>query len=617
MDKIASTCTRCRAMKMRCDGKDPCGPCSRARTKVTCNYVSTSTAVYVSELRKGAACSACRRKKKKCSGNWPCLACVAARKKDDCKFDENSQLSSARALIERTRELEKLLHQAKQMTPDFLDYQLDPGVLNELDQLGFASDPMPLTIRKDGEAVISSNEAGPSSDPILKPVSFELLPVTLGHDTAGNPNLGGSLDVVSHLGVTPETEEQKLFRLSVLFLKVYLLPTLNLPRSRNLFLQAAPQVGFSLSLKKLDAIAKGDMTGLVVHPVLVHVSHLWGYFLDFQIQNGTLVRFEIEEESAHMRLIQGSLNGMFGPAPTPITSLITYNTVSTYFFKKGLLNRGQEYLAAASKVALEHDMDLACLGTVYSEKIDQGFSVFPNNDDDEMRAIFSHLIYIGTATHLVKLSPLVVDARLVDTFNLLTSTQAATSTHVDVNFMRAKSVRLFAETRQLTSTWNGSASSPSPPPLWFDRYWKLIEQIHSHIGLLQPAALKVSFIPDYHIVGLVLKHSTILALAALADLHAIFAPSHPESSRRYRDALTETVSISSTFSSDDFQYLGPILSLCWTVATQGIIENRIVYENQNSIITTIRQCNQNLKQAFLEQNAFMPDLIERTMDRPT
>jgi hypothetical protein len=77
-------------------------------------------------------------------------------------------------------------------------------------------------------------------------------------------------------------------------------------------------------------------------------------------------------------------------------------------------------LAAASKAALEHDMDLACLGNVYSEKIDQGFSVFPNNDDDEMRATFSHLIYLGTAAHLIVKSPLVVDARLVDTFNLLT-----------------------------------------------------------------------------------------------------------------------------------------------------------------------------------------------------
>ncbi|KAJ7284501.1 hypothetical protein C8J57DRAFT_1216930 [Mycena rebaudengoi] len=513
----------------------------------------------------------------KCSGNWPCLACVAARKEDDCKFDDNSQLSSTRALIERTRELEKLLYQAKQMTPDFLDYQLDPGVLNELDQLGFASDPVALTIREDAEAV-ASNEVGPS---FLKPVSFDLPPITLAHDTVGHPDLGVSLDVIPNFGVTTETEEEKLFRL------------------RALFLQVAPQYGFSLSLKKLDAIAKGDMTGLVVHPVLVHVCHLWGHFLDFPKQNGTLADFEIEELT-HMRLIQGSINGMFGPAPTPITSLITYMTVSCYFFRKGLPNRGQEFLANASNAALEHDMDLACLGNVYSEKIDQRFSVFPNNDDDEIRATFSHLIYIGTVVHLTMKSPLVVDARLVDMFNLLMSTQAATSTHVDVNFMRAKSIRLFAETRQLTSTWNGSASSPSPPALWFDRYWKLIEQIHLHIGLLQPAALKVSFIPDYHSIGLFLKLSTILALAALADLHAIFAPSHPESSRRYRDTLTETVSISSTFSSDDFQYLSPILSLCWTVATQGILENRIVYENQNSIVTTIRQCNQNLKQAFVD-----------------
>ncbi|KAJ7272912.1 hypothetical protein C8J57DRAFT_262037 [Mycena rebaudengoi] len=592
MDKKALTCARCRAMKIRCDGKDPCGPCSRARTAVTCNYTnapSRPTTVYVPELRKGAACSACRRKKKKCSGDWPCLACVAARKEDDCKFDDGSQLSSTRALIERTRRLEKLLYHAKQITPDFLDHQLGPGVLNELDQLGFASDPVrliqredaegavlneldqlglasdpvSLTTREDAEAVASINEAGPSDPTFINPVSFDLLPVTLVQDAVGNLDLGHSLDVVP---VRTETEEEKLFRL------------------RALFLQAAPQYGFSLSQKKLDAIAKGDMTGLVVHPVLV---------------------FEIEKELTYMRLIQRSLNGMFGPAPDPVTSLITYTTVSTYFFKKACPDRGEEFLAAASKTALEYDMDLACLGNVISDKIDQvpGFSVFPSNNADEMRAAFSHLIYVGSVIHLLVKSPLVVDARLVDKFSLLMSTRVAT--HVDMNFMRAKSVRLFAETLQLTSTWNGSALGSSSPILWFERYWKLIEQIHSHIALLQPASLMVSFIPDYRTIGLSLKLSTILALAALANLHATFAPSHSESSRRYRDAITEIVSISSTFTPGDFQFLTPILSLCWTVATQGILENRIVYENQQSIITTIRQCNQNLKQAWADLDDIM------------
>ncbi|KAJ7267148.1 hypothetical protein C8J57DRAFT_360314 [Mycena rebaudengoi] len=575
----ASTCARCRAMKIRCDGKDPCGSCSRARIEVTCNYTNTPTTVHRSELRKGAACTACRRKKKKCSGDWPCYACVAARKEDDCKFDDGSQFSLTRSLLERTRQLEKLLYRAKRVPPDTLDHQLSPEVLIELDQLGSTSElAAPLTIREDAEVTASSNDAGPSDPTFLTADSFDLLSVTLVHDTVGHPNLGDSLDVVSNLGVTPESEEDKLFRL------------------RALFLETAPQYGFSLSLKKLDAIAKGDMTGLVVHPVLVHVCHLWGYLLDFMRRTQIVVGFEIEEESAQINLIKGSLNGMFGPAPNPVTSLLTYTTLSLYFLKKVQVDRGQEFLVAASKTALEHDIDLACLGNISSDEINHGFSAFPINDADEMRAVFSHLIYVGFSVHFTVNAPIMVDARLVDKFSLLMNTQVAT--HVDMNFMRTKSVLLFAETRQLTSTWNGSPLGPPAPTLWFDRYWKLIEQIHSHIGVLQPAVLKLSFLPNYHTIELILQLSTIVALAALADLHATFAPGHPESSRRYRDTLIEIVSISSTFTSDDFRFLAPILSLCWTVATQGILENRIVYENQNSIITTIRQCNQNLKQAF-------------------
>jgi hypothetical protein len=106
-----------------------------------------------------------------------------------------------------------------------------------------------------------------------------------------------------------------------------------------------------------------------------------------------------------------------------------------------------------------------------------------------------------------------------------------------------------------------SKIGPSPPTLWFGRYWKLIKPLHLHIGHLQSAVLKVSFSANYYSAGLVLKLSTILALAALADLHATFTPSHPESSRRYRDTLIKIVSVSSTFASDDFQSLTPILSV--------------------------------------------------------
>jgi hypothetical protein len=59
------------------------------------------------------------------------------------------------------------------------------------------------------------------------------------------------------------------------------------------------------------------------------------------------------------------------------------------------------------------------LGNAYSDEINHEFSVFPINDADEMRAVFSHLIYTGTAIHLLVKNPLLVDPRLVDKFRLL------------------------------------------------------------------------------------------------------------------------------------------------------------------------------------------------------
>jgi hypothetical protein len=106
-----------------------------------------------------------------------------------------------------------------------------------------------------------------------------------------------------------------------------------------------------------------------------------------------------------------------------------------------------------------------------------------------------------------------------------------------------------------------------------------------------------------------------MAFTALADLHGIFAPSHVESSRRYRDTIVEIVSISSTFSMDDCQYLDPILpvrsfsaefvchslwdpQLCWSVATKRILDSEVLYDNQESIIAVIRACNHNLQQVL-------------------
>ncbi|KAJ7118920.1 hypothetical protein C8R44DRAFT_789641 [Mycena epipterygia] len=553
MDKAAkaSTCARCRSKKIRCDGQHPCGPCAKARVDVECTFTAPTTPSGP-ELRKGAACSACRRKKKKCSGDWPCRTCVLSKKEDDCKYDDGSQLSFTRVLIERTLELEQLLSEAKQAPPTALSYAVGPDFSAELDEL-LSSNYLVKDLFLEDPASLSDMVA---PDPFPNPFNYPE-PV---------------------YGALVEAPADKMLRL------------------RKMFLSKGSQIGFMLPAHKLSAIAAGDMSGKVVHPVLVHVCHLWGYMLDYQQQNNTWTYApdNNSDEVAQMRLVLGSLAGMLGPAPNPVTTLLTYFSVSLYFFHKGDFNRGQEFLTVASNTAMTHDLDLAALANIPVEGENKGmYSLYPLTDADELRSAYSHLIYLGTSAQVVLTAPPVIDPRLLEKFDLLMNTQV---THtVDLNFLRAKIIRLLTQTRQLTATWH---SGQKPSPSWFEKYWKLVEQLHTHVSILGPVQLRVSFIPDAHTTELGLKLCSTMALAALADLHGIFSPFHAESSRRYRDAVLEIVSISSTFSMDDCQYLDPILPLCWSVATKRILDNEVVYENQESIITAIRACNQNLQQAL-------------------
>ncbi|KAJ7144927.1 hypothetical protein C8R43DRAFT_1013515 [Mycena crocata] len=572
MDKAAktSTCGRCRTKKIRCDGQEPCGPCSRARADVNCSYAAAPTVSHGPELRKGAACSACRRKKKKCSGDWPCRTCIVSKKEDDCKYDDGSQLSFTRALIERTLELEQLLSEAKQAAPTSSGYAVGADLSAELDQLLSST------------SVVPPQHAVFEKDPYLNDLVSPIM---------GVPSQVEEPFDFTEGGYNPAVEQSPIFPA----VQVVESPAEKLLRLRKLFLSKRLQFGFILSTRKLEALIVGDDSGVSVHPVLIHVCHLWGYMFDYyeRAHTWTYAPDKNGDEVAQMRLILGSIAGMLGPPPDAVTTLLTYVAVSLYFFHKADFSRGQEFLLVASNTAITHDIDLAALTSVSSENDIKGmYSIDPLNDADELRSVFSHLIYVAVSAQVVLTAPSVIDPRLLEKFDLLMNTKVTHS--ADTNFLRAKSIRLLTQTRRLTSAWNNG----QPPPSWFEEYWKLVEHLSTHIGNLNPVQLRASFIPDAHKTELVLKLSSTMTLTALADLHGIFAPSHVESSRRYRDAVVEIVSISSTFSMDDCQYLDPILPLCWSVATKRILDSQVVYENQDSIIAAIRACNSNLTQVL-------------------
>ncbi|KAJ7771458.1 hypothetical protein B0H16DRAFT_1513611 [Mycena metata] len=559
-----ATCGRCRNKKIRCNGQRPCDKCLRARVGIECRAAPAVS--HTPELRKGYACSACRRKKKKCSGEWPCRTCIISKKEDDCKFDDGSELSFTRALIERTLELEQLLSAAKSPPPNF---SVGADLSAELDEL-LASNPAVVAEPLDKQPLLDNLTA---------------MATLLREDETLN-----YLETAAALPPLPtppvvESPEEKMLRL------------------RKLFLVKEFQLGFTLPPHKVAALIAGDLSGTVVHPVLIHVSHLWGYMLDYfdQKRSWAYAPNEDGDEVEQMRLILGSLAGEFGPPPDPFTRFLAYQGVCFYFYHKNEFQRGQEFWTLASDTVLKHDLDLA-LTVPPVEDETTTYSLRPLTDANELRAAFSTLIYVALDTELVLSAPPIIQPRLLAKFDQLMDTHVVNN--ADLSFVRTKSIRLLAQTRRLTTAWDaGKAQGQSPAAPWFENYWKLIEQLNTHIGRLNHIHLRVSFIPDAHTAELQMKLCLIVAIAALADLHGIFAPSHVESSRRYRDTVVEIVSISSTFTIDDCRYLDAILSFCWSVATKRILSNEVVYENQQPIIAAIRACNSNLQQML----PYVPD----------
>ncbi|KAF7294570.1 hypothetical protein MIND_00993500 [Mycena indigotica] len=560
--KPISTCARCRAKKIKCDGEQPCGPCSRARIEVDCNYTVVPNLSHGPELRKGAACTACRRKKKKCSGDWPCRTCVASKKEDECKFNDNSQMSFTRALIERTLELEQLLAQAKTAPQPESTYPQGTSV--QLDEMFAAHSPPPPTSRMyfDARNISTPSAVGPP-------------PVYMADDS----ELDYSYQAISPSTSLPpasETLEEKMLRL------------------RKKFLAKRLQFGFVLPAHKFQAIVHGDLSGTVVHPVLVHLCHLWGAMLDYceTHQTWTYATDRNGDEVMHMRLVLGGIEGMLGPPPDLSTRVLVHLSLSLYFFHKQDFQRGQEFLSIAGQAALENDMDLAVLNSTPINDGNSGsgmYSLLPITEADELRSVFSKLIWVGLSSKIVIGTPYDIDQRLVSSFERLLPSKLPNN--ADINFQRAKSNLLLRRTRQLTTSWSNSQATPTA---WFDEYWRLIEQLHGYLGFLNPVQIRVSFMPESHTTDIVLKLCLTMALTSLADLYGVFAPNHPESSSRYRDAVLEIVSISSTFTLEDCYHLDPILPVCWAVATKRILDNTVVYENQQSLIEAIRSCNQNL-----------------------
>ena len=163
--------------------------------------------------------------------------------------------------------------------------------------------------------------------------------------------------------------------------------------SRSVFLAHGMQLGVSMTSVKMDALIRGDITGAVVHPSIIHIAHLWGTALSGKYH----VPAHVDEEIMHFGLVFEALDKM---PPNIVTLLQVYSLMGLYFLFKRDISRGREFLLKASNVVLQYNLHIRSPGKHRSGDCMASPLVVATEIDEEMNAL-CQLLYIDKVSNLL------------------------------------------------------------------------------------------------------------------------------------------------------------------------------------------------------------------------
>ncbi|KAJ7679452.1 hypothetical protein DFH06DRAFT_1316356 [Mycena polygramma] len=327
---------------------------------------------------------------------------------------------------------------------------------------------------------------------------------------------------------------------------------------RNLFLNHCWHYGLNVTAEKRDALSRGDTSGHVVHRVLVHVCQLLGYHLANRFPSSThqgpTAGREAEQAMLIFDILQGSVD-----VPDPTTSMQVYNLLGGYYAMKGDLPIFTQLFEKLGKLVLQSSsiigLDEGALELDPASQV-APVSCCPQGSTQEARSAFSSMIFIELTVSLVPETPPILDPSLLAKFRRLAAIHRRDT---ELNFVRARSALFLYDTQHLVAEWSKLNFDNPSRTVWSKRYWHLIEDIHAHLAVINTPLIEVSFIHAAQVFTL--KTCIIIALAALADLYALFAPFQPESLRQRNAVVDEIAGITSMFIGSDFDYLDRTLGV--------------------------------------------------------
>lgn len=173
--------------------------------------------------------------------------------------------------------------------------------------------------------------------------------------------------------------------------------------------------------EKLDAIACGDLSGRIVHPIFVHIAHTMGcvYYRD-----GHGKRVPSDLEATYYQLVLRCLEDR--ESFTPVESLQAYIFLGNYLYLVNQFRAAWDYGTKAYDVILDEDMHITLpspdwLGSSTRQHMAQGRygHVQALDEADEKRSALCYSMHADLSAMLIWSRPLVIPHHLDDDFRNL------------------------------------------------------------------------------------------------------------------------------------------------------------------------------------------------------
>ncbi|KAJ7847718.1 hypothetical protein B0H14DRAFT_2769382 [Mycena olivaceomarginata] len=465
------TCRVCHQRKVFlgsvCDGLNPCGSCTRARKPLVCEYFDPS-ARENTELPKGAR--AYSNTRRSATGLGHAVTCKNSSHSDACEYREQGSLREPR-------------HERIVRTDRIVPIEL--------------SDPPPsVAISAPVESTNTSADGTlTQTDPCLDSIAN----TTTIYDSDG-------CDKPPALPVMPGSEDDLATELSTV---------------RSLFLHQAWYYGLNLNLEKRAAIACGDYSGSVIHPVFIPVSQLIGYVLASQDQSERFAYLRghwPEREAGQCDLT---------PVPDPLTNIQVYNLLALYSARRNDVRGLNEFLG--TRLGLD---DSSPVVPTVGEGLPQGVL-------QEGRSALAQLVYLDVAIKVIRNHPPLMPSVMLAKFRR--------PGKIELNFVRARCILILAD----SDSWSASSMVGSA---WGERWIKLVTCIQLQLGVLNTAR-SPGRSPTHRVPLLLLRSCTIV---------------------KHAEIIQTIADLSSTLDPADHQYFDCTLETCWEVASREIPESLLI-----------------------------------------